>query len=186
MEPSMAITTAALAVAVVVLLVLFGAALVRGSRARRARDHAESRMLDLELALAEQTDRLRIAGELSGLSAASLSTLSSDADSVRRLAETDSAAASRAAATLSESSRSALADLRRAADIAHEGQLEAHDLEVQPDLDELSLLAVSAAERGVDVVVQQTGERLPLKAGAELAIFRIVQEAVANAAEHGG
>lgn len=186
MPPSQALAIAEPVIAIVVIAIVVVVAVRNAARLRRELAIARSRALELELGLAEQTDRLRISGELTGLASASLGSLTASAESVRRIAASDPEAAVRAAEALQESAREATANLRRAVDNAREGRLDAEHLEVAPDLDGLARLADGALDDGVRVVIQELGERLPLKAGAELAIYRILQEAIANAARHGG
>ena len=60
------------------------------------------------------------------------------------------------------------------------------DAAPQPSLGSARELFKVMRDAGLDVEFQETGERIDLKQGAELAIFRILQEALSNALSHGG
>jgi signal transduction histidine kinase len=57
-------------------------------------------------------------------------------------------------------------------------------LEPQPGLDEVAGLIEQARAAGVDVRLRVEGERRPLPAGVELAVHRVVQEALTNVVRH--
>ena len=179
----LAAVAAALVVVALVLLVLW-------RRARRAvrrnefdRATADRERLDLELTLAEQTSRLRIVRELHELVVHSVSVLISHADGARYAASQDPSAAARSAAVIADTARSTLADLRRVMALAREGEAAAGP---QPQLATLRDLFTVMRDSGLEVEFRETGEPLRLKEGAELAIYRILQEALENARAHGG
>jgi signal transduction histidine kinase len=68
-------------------------------------------------------------------------------------------------------------------DVVRDGEAEAGP---QPGLASLRDLFAVMRDAGLDVRFEETGERLPLKQGAELSIYRILQEALGNALAHGG
>lgn len=169
-----------------VIVVLF--VLWRRARAATAandfdRVSAERERIDLELTLAEQTGRLRIVRELHELVVHSISVIISQADGARYAASQDSAVASRTAAVIADSARTTLADLRRVMALVREGEAEAGP---QPRLGSVRDLFKVMREAGLGVEFRETGARLDLTDGAELAIYRILQEALGNALAHGG
>lgn len=174
----------------VALLVLAVVLLVAWLRARRRvaglsadRAGADRARLDAEMALAEQTNRLRIIRELHEVAAHSLSVVISQADGARYAAQRDPSAAGRSAAVIAETTRSTLADLRRVMSLVGEGE----SSESQgARLDAAHELIDVLREQGLDVVVEEFGAAFPLKPGAEIAIYRILQEALANALAYGG
>lgn len=172
-----------LAVGVVVLLVLLRRARERVSAAAK---RGERDRIELELTLAEQTGRLTMVGELHELVGITLGRLAERADGISVTVAKDPAAASRAAAHLAQSAREAQGDLRRSAQLARDGALDAAELGPTPSLDDLDRLYEALRHDGLSVRVDETGERFALRAGAELAIYRIVQEGLENALEHGG
>ncbi|MDQ3742142.1 MAG: ATP-binding protein, partial [Actinomycetota bacterium] len=55
-----------------------------------------------------------------------------------------------------------------------------------PTVAELGQLVERAARAGLPATLRVEGERRPLPAGAEAAIYRVVQEALTNALKHAG
>lgn len=184
---AIAIALAAAAGALVVVALAF---FVLWRRARRAalrtefdRTAAERERLDLELTLAEQTSRLRIVRELHELMVHSLSVLISSADGARYAASQDPAVAARSAAVIADTARATLADLRRVMALSREGEAAAGP---QPRLATVRDLFRVMRDAGLQVEFRETGEPGRLKQGAELAVYRILQEALENSLAHGG
>jgi signal transduction histidine kinase len=180
----------ALGIVAVLLLVIGVVLLVLWRRARRAeraasaeRVELERDRIDLELSLAEQTGRLRIIRELHELAVHSVSVIISQADGARYAATTDPDVATRSAAAIAEAARSTLADLRRVMTVVRAGEADAAP---QPSLSSARELFKVMRDAGLEVEFQESGTRLDLKQGAELAVYRILQEALGNALTHGG
>lgn len=173
----------ALVVVAIVLLVLWRRARRVALRNEFDRATADRERLDLELTLAEQTSRLRIVRELHELVVHSVSVLISHADGARYAASQDPSAAARSAAVIADTARATLADLRRVMALTREGEAAAGP---QPQLATLRDLFKVMRDSGLEVEFRETGEPLRLKEGAELAIYRILQEALENARAHGG
>jgi len=167
----------------VVFLVLWLRSAVRQRRNRFDRSAAERVRIDLELSLAEQHGRLAIIRELQDIAVLSLARLITRAEGARYAAESDPSTAVRAATALVDDGRVTLADLRRVLTIAREGEsIQAR----QPGLQSAHNLFGVMRDAGLAVGFTESGERFPLKPGAELAIYRILQSALANALKHGG
>ena len=179
----LAATSVALAVVALVLLVLWRRARRAAFRNEFDRSTADRERLDLELTLAEQTSRLRIVRELHELVVHSVSVLISHADGARYAASQDPSAAARSAAVIADTARATLADLRRVMALTREGEAAVGP---QPQLATLRDLFTVMRGSGLEVEFRETGEPLRLKEGAELAIYRILQEALENARAHGG
>lgn len=179
-----------LAVSASAMLVISLAVLVSALRARRQARRvgldsvaAERRRIELELDLAEQTGRLRIIRELQEVSVQQLSAIISQAEGAGFAATADPAAAARSAAVIADSARTTLGDLRRVLDLAREGEAIA---EPQPRLLATNELFSVMRDSGLDISVDESGEPFPLQQGAELAVSRILQEALSNALSFGG
>jgi signal transduction histidine kinase len=180
----------ALAIAAVLLLVAGLVLLILWRRARRAerastaeRVELERDRIDLELSLAEQTSRLGIIRELHELAVHSVSVIISQADGARYAATADPDVATRSAAAIAEAARATLADLRRVMTVVKAGEADAAP---QPSLSSARELFKVMRDAGLEVEFQESGTRLDLKQGAELAVYRILQEALENALTHGG
>ncbi|UTT62473.1 sensor histidine kinase [Microcella humidisoli] len=176
-------STALLLVLGIVLLVAWLRARGRARRTAFDRAAAERQRIDLELGLAEQTGRLRIIREVHEVSVLALTGIISQADGARYAASADPSAAARAAESIGEAARTTLGDLRRVIGLASEGEASAAP---QPRLTSTSELFDAMRESGLEVVFEESGEPFDLQPGAELAIYRILQEALANALSYGG
>ena len=171
-----------LLVLVVVLLVAWVRARTRARRRDRERAEAEQLRVEAEFAAADQRNRLRIIRELHEVAAHSLSVVISQADGARYAAERDPLAASRSAAVIAETTRSTLADLRRIMSLVGEGESGA----IAPRLDTTHEVFDIMRDQGLTITVEEFGIAFDLKPGAEIAVYRIVQEALANALAFGG
>lgn len=181
--PIFTVATLALLVAALVLVV---ALLVTRRSARNQifdRVDAEHDLFDLELALAEQTARLRIIRELHDVAAHSISTIISQADGARYAAESDPSAAVRSAAVIADAARTTLGDLRRVMTAVHEGEAATAPLPQQRSVEGLF---TEMRDAGLVVRFDEAGEPFDLRPGAELAVYRILQESLSNALKYGG
>lgn len=179
----LAIVAAALLVVALILMLLW----LLASRGRRresvVRAECERALLDLDSLLAEQTARLRMVGELGEVAVSSISAIVRQADGARYAAESDPGAAVRSAASIAEAARATLDDLRRVTDIVRHGEADAG---AQPGIKTARELFRVMREAGLEIRFEETGERFELKSGAELAIYRILQESLSNALKYGG
>lgn len=179
-----------LASAVAVLLVLTAVAFIAYRRERRrSGDEAaqlvelERARLDLEVSLAEQTSRLRVIRELHEVTAHEMSVLISQSDGARYAGIKDPKAAVRAASVIGDSARSTLANLRRVMTVVREGEAA---VDTQPQLKAAGDLFKVMREAGLEITFQEIGKRFAMKPGAELSIFRILEETLDNALTYGG
>jgi signal transduction histidine kinase len=159
-------------------------------RARRGRRNqksdyvdAELDVIDLELSLAEQTNRLRIIRELHEVAVHDVSVIISQADGARYSGASDPTAAVRAAAVIADTARNTLADLRRVMTVVSAGEAE---VSTQPGLKSARDLFKVMREAGLTITFEEAGAHYPLKDGAELSIYRILQESLSNALKYGG
>lgn len=176
---------AVLLLAGIVLFVLWRASRRAVRIAVRQRAAAERDRLELELTLAEQGSRLRMIRELYEIAVHSVSVIITQADGARYAATQDPSAAGRSAAAIADSARATLADLRRVMTVVSDGEAEA-GAGPQPELSTVHELFSVMRDAGLAVEFVESGEPHELRNGAELAVFRIVQEALANAFAHGG
>lgn len=177
------IVAAVLVLAFVVALVLWLRARHRVRRSDRDWTNAERTRIDLELSLAEQTGRLAIVRELQDVAVHNVSRAITQAEGARYTIESDPSSGVRALTGLVDSGREAVADMRRVLTVAREGEAVSS---TQPGLQSARDLFRVMRDAGLTIVFDEAGERYELKPGAELAIFRILQGALANALKHGG
>ena len=146
---------------------------VKERRAFAARSAAQL----AEQAVAEE--RLRIAREMHDIVAHSLGVITVQASIAAHVAEARPAEAGKTLGLIEETGRRALAEMR-----ATLGVLRAPaDLAPAPRLADLGSLAEHAASAGVEVRLD-VADLPPLSPGLELAVYRIVQEAVTNVIKH--
>ncbi|WP_405801225.1 sensor histidine kinase [Streptomyces sp. NBC_01506] len=168
-------------VAAWVVAVLVGSELVRTRReqwihARAERAAAEARRADEE--------RLRIARELHDVLAHSISVINVQAGVGLALIDSDPEQARTALTTIKAASKEALGEVRQVLDtLRTPGDAPRAPA---PGLDRLPELVEQAASTGLSVEIESGGERVALSPGADLAAFRIVQEALTNVVRHSG
>jgi signal transduction histidine kinase len=151
----------------------------RAALARRALGSAR----ELEYSFAEQNGRLRIIRELHEVAVRNVGAIITEADGARLTAERDPAAALRSVGTIQRTARATLADMRRILSIVRDSQA---DVTAQPAQRTLRDLFAVHRDAGLDIVFEETGAPFPLQQGAELGIFRILQEALSNSLKYGG
>jgi signal transduction histidine kinase len=172
-----------LLVAAAAFLILWLVALAGRRRQRSLRIEAEHDRFDLQLSLDEQTARLRIIRELDEVAITSVSLVISQADGARYSGEQDPSSVARAAGNIADAARSALADLRRVLTVVREGEADAAP---QPPLVSARELFKVMRDAGLVLEFEETGDRFGMPRGAELAIYRILQESLSNARKYGG
>lgn len=172
-----------LAVLAVVFLVLWLRSSAKLRRSRRELADDDSEFARLELSVADQSGRLRIIRELHDLAVHRVSAMIAQADGARYAGASDPTAAVRAASAIAETGRATLADMRRVMTLVRESEAEALP---QPRLKSTRELLKVMRDAGLQVQFEETGEPYDLNSGAELAVYRILQEALSNCLRYGG
>lgn len=151
----------------------------------RLRDREVHEAAARQIAEARRTqneERLEIARELHDVVAHAMSVIAVQAGVANYVAAERPEEAVRALASIEETSRSALHEMR-----ALLGVLRADaGLAPAPGLASVGALVGRAADAGVRVELTVTGEPSPLPAGMEVAAYRVVQEAITNVIKHSG
>ena len=173
-------TPGRIAVTTLGILIVFGIA--EGMRSRRDR-FAEYRRLRSEREQSEvQAERVRIARELHDVLAHSLSQINVQAGVGLHLMERQPDKAAEALASIKETSKTALDEVRAVLGaLRSEGAADA-PLVPEPGLDRLPALV--AGVRGVEVTLTDEIDAAPKP--VQLALFRIVQESLTNVTRHSG
>ncbi len=183
------VNTAVAAIAVLVLLTVVAIAIGVSVRGRRQhidsliqRANALAHDREQQAALAVADERTRIARELHDVVAHSLTVMVALADGARAATPGDPEGAARALDALTETGRSALADMRRVLGVLREPGDDA-PLEPEPGegLDEL-VERFRAAGLPVRLVRSGTLEGLPV--AVRRSVWRIVQESLTNVLRH--
>jgi signal transduction histidine kinase len=84
--------------------------------------------------------------------------------------------------------RRALADTRRLLGVLRQrpGQNPGEALQPVPDLTQLDMLIEQVRSAGLDTTLEVHGQAPDVPAGVQLAVYRLVQEALTNTLKHGG
>jgi signal transduction histidine kinase len=155
---------------------------VRDTREVRRREEVANRERDLvEYRYVVEQERNRIARDMHDVVAHSLAVVIAQADGARFAARTRPESAVDALGTIAGVARGALGDVRLLlAELRHD---EAGA--PQPVLDDLDGLLEQVRAAGLDVRFTETGRRLSLGTGHQIAVYRIAQEGLTNALRHG-
>ncbi|MGI5455597.1 sensor histidine kinase [Streptomyces sp. CA-249302] len=159
-------------------------ACVQAVRARA--EHAE-RTREEEARNRVTEERLRVARDLHDVVAHHLVLAKIQADAVARFLHTRPDEAERLVAELTGTTAAALRELKATVGLLRESdgpEAEVREAAI-PGVARLPDLAASFAGAGLAVLVTEEGPSRPLTAGADLAAYRIVQEALTNVTKHG-
>ncbi|MFD7299269.1 sensor histidine kinase [Streptomyces sp. NPDC059897] len=142
---------------------------------------------DQQAQLAASAERARIAREMHDIIGHNLSVITGLADGGSYAAARNPERAGQALTAIATTSRNALAELRRLLDVlGEEAPSPTAELTPAPALDDLDSLIEGVRSAGLPVHRKVEGEPVPLPAGLELTVYRVVQEALTNTLKHGG
>ena len=145
-----------------------------------SRENKRGRVVAEQIAAIEH-ERNQIARDMHDVVAHSLAVVIAQADGARYASAADPASAERALSTISGTAREALTDVRLLLGQLRHSQIAGP----QPGLADITSLVEQIRSAGLDVVVTENGSSLIVPAGQQIALYRIVQEALTNALRHG-
>ena len=153
-------------------------------------DRAErlERERDQQAALAAAAERARIAREMHDVVAHHLTVMTTLAEAAVAVSASSPEKATDVMRSVAVTGRRALADTRRLLGVLRErgGQDGAEALQPVPDLSQLDALIEQVRSTGLDTALELHGQAPDVPAGLQLAVYRLVQEALTNTLKHGG
>ena len=154
-----------------------------GAAARaRARDLEEERDRLAEEAVAEE--RLRIARELHDIVAHAVTAMTLQAAGAQRVLASDPERASQSMQTVELLGRQAIAEMRRLLSVMRAADGLDTATSIEHGISEIPDLVGSAQENGAVVELTSSGKPIELDPSVGLTAYRLVQEALTNAAKH--
>ncbi|RAM38261.1 sensor histidine kinase [Arthrobacter globiformis] len=148
----------------------------------RARDLAQTTLRAAEVDLIVEQERTRIARDLHDVLAHSLAVIVAQADGTRYLSRDQPKAVLSALENIAGSARTALVDAQRVIEGVRDDGMAAP----QPRLSDIETLVEGMQRGSLKIQSSESGTRVELSGGQQVAVFRIVQECLTNALKHGG
>ncbi|MFI6386776.1 sensor histidine kinase [Nonomuraea sp. NPDC050540] len=143
---------------------------------RRDRDEATRR--------AVQAERSRIAGELHDVVTHNVSVMVIQAGAARKVMDAHPEQSKQALVAIEASGRAAMAELRNVMGLLAASEERPGGLEPQPGIDQLDGLIERVRAAGFQVEARVEAGLQPLPPGVDLAVYRVVQEALTNTMKH--
>ena len=171
-----------------VFVLVFVAGITMRAMDLRARE-AHQRAVATEVAAAERVlaavldERTRVARELHDIVAHAVSVMVVQAGAAEQVVLEDPQYAKQALASIRTSGSDALAEMRRLVAVLRD-PTDVQPLHPQPGVSAIDALAEEVRAAGVDVTVDAAGAPSDLPAGLDLAVYRVVQEALSNVRQH--
>jgi signal transduction histidine kinase len=161
---------------------------VRNRRALLASLEDRAARLELERdqqgLIAAAAERARIAREMHDIVAHNLTVMIALADGAVFAAERTPEKATSAMETVSSTGRQALAEMRRLLGVLRDEK--SSTLVPQPGVPQIDQLVDQVRAAGLPVTLEVAGDGRALPAGAQLTVFRLVQESLTNCLKHAG
>jgi signal transduction histidine kinase len=169
----------ALVPSLILLGVVWGLGRVVGVR------YSSARRAEAEARTAASAERERIARELHDAVSHSLALIAMQAGGAQAILAREPERAADSLRSIERAARDGLTEMRRLLGLmgADRG---AGDLAPQPGIDRLGAVVKGARDAGLDVELQVEGEPRQVPPAIDLSAYRIVQEALTNAAKHAG
>jgi signal transduction histidine kinase len=141
-----------------------------------------------EAGRAAEQERRRIASEMHDVVAHSLSVMVTQAEGGRMMAARDPASTGRVLENIARAGREAMQDMRGVLHVLREdvGEPDPEPTGPRPALSDLPDLVATVRSAGLAVRLEELGDRQPMSGAAELAAYRVTQEALTNVLRHVG
>ncbi|KOV67654.1 sensor histidine kinase [Streptomyces sp. MMG1121] len=168
------------------LVVRIRRAQLAGLRDRAARLEIER---DQRSRLAAAAERVRVAREMHDIVGHNLSVMITLADAGAYATDAAPERGKQALELIGDTGRMALGELRRVLGVlreASDGPARTPELSPQPGIADLETLCDGVRTAGLEVVYRTVGDVEALDSGVQLAVYRIVQEALTNTLKHAG
>ena len=153
-------------------------------------DRAErlERERDQQAALAVAAERARIAREMHDIVAHHLTVMTTLAEAAIAASASSPERATDVMRSVAATGRRALADTRKLLGVLRQrpAQDPGEALQPEPDLAQLDTLIEQVRSAGLDTSLEIRGQSPDMPAGVQLAVYRLVQEALTNTLKHGG
>jgi len=145
------------------------------------RKYSNSQQDEISLELAEQAKRFEMAGDMNESAVQHISSVITNAEAGLYTAKLDPDAGLRALDKVLLSAKAAHAELRRLYETINRGTIIST---APPTLESISALELNMREAGYNMAITYSGSRVALDSSMELAIYRIVFEAIKNVRQH--
>lgn len=143
------------------------------------------RETERERRLAAAEERARIARDLHDSAGHAINVIGVQAGAARLLLERDPDRSRAALQAIEDVARQTVGEIDQIVRTLRAGDAPQGQVETPPGLASLGLLVAHHAATGLDVTVVSNGEPRPLPGAVDQAAYRILQEALTNAARHG-
>ena len=148
---------------------------------QRNRKYSNSEQDEISLELAEQGKRFEMAGDMNESAIQQISSVITNAEAGLYTAKLDPDSGTRSLEKILVSAKAAHGELRRLYETINRGSLVS---KAPPTLESISALETPMREAGYNLSVVFSGTKVPIASSMELAIYRIVFEALKNVKQH--
>lgn len=148
---------------------------------QKSRKYSNSEQDEISLELAEQSKRFEMAGDMNESAIQHVSSVITNAEAGLYTAKLDPSAGTRSLEKILSSAKAAHSELRRLYETINRGSLVT---QAPPTLESIAALEIPMREAGYGFSVSYSGQKTPIAGSMELAIYRIVFEALKNVKQH--